>query len=81
MDEKKKHKCCKTVLAAVKKSERIQATNSLMDKPQKARNAAEALDKLTEYKAILARAFRGELGTNDPAVESAVELVRRALDE
>lgn len=28
---------------------------------------------------ILARAFRGELGTNDPADESAVELLKRIL--
>lgn len=27
-------------------------------------------------KSILARAFRGELGTNDPAEESAVELLK-----
>ena len=32
-------------------------------------------------KAILARAFRGELGTNDPNEESAVELVRHVLQE
>jgi hypothetical protein len=28
---------------------------------------------------FLARAFRGELGTNDPADESAVELLKRVL--
>ena len=28
-------------------------------------------------KAILARAFRGELGTNDPSDESAVELLKK----
>ncbi len=30
-------------------------------------------------KSILARAFRGELGTNDPADESAEELLKRVL--
>lgn len=30
-------------------------------------------------KAILARAFRGELGTNDPAEESAIELLKECL--
>ena len=30
-------------------------------------------------KSILARAFRGELGTNDPAEESAVELLKAVL--
>lgn len=31
-------------------------------------------------KAILARAFRGELGTNDPAEESAEELLKKNLN-
>ena len=30
-------------------------------------------------KSILARAFRGELGTNDPTEESAVELLKAIL--
>ena len=30
-------------------------------------------------KSILARAFRGELGTNDPGDEGAVELLKRVL--
>ena len=29
---------------------------------------------------ILARAFRGELGTNDPEDEPAIELLKRALE-
>ena len=33
----------------------------------------------TMKKSILARAFRGELGTNDPAEESAVELLKQIL--
>jgi type I restriction enzyme S subunit len=32
-------------------------------------------------KAILARAFRGELGTNDPKEESAEELLKTALNQ
>ena len=46
-----------------------------------AKDSAESvLDQIdTMKKAILARAFRGELGTNDPGDESAVELVKRAL--
>jgi type I restriction enzyme S subunit len=31
-------------------------------------------------KSILARAFRGELGTNDPTEESALELLKRVLN-
>jgi len=30
-------------------------------------------------KAILARAFHGELGTNDPSEESAVELLKESI--
>lgn len=30
-------------------------------------------------KSILARAFRGELGTNDPSEESAVELLKQII--
>ena len=33
----------------------------------------------TMKKSILARAFRGELGTNDPADECAIELLKRVL--
>jgi len=32
-------------------------------------------------KVILAKAFRGELGTNDPEEESAVELLKEVLKE
>ena len=35
----------------------------------------------TMKKSILARAFRGELGTNDPNDELAVELLKRVLEE
>ena len=31
-------------------------------------------------KAILARAFRGELGTNDPTEENAIELLKNILE-
>lgn len=48
---------------------------------QQAKEAAEkVLDQIeTMKKSILARAFRGELGTNDPADESAEELLKRIL--
>lgn len=47
-------------------------------KEQQAKESAEAvLAQIdTMKKAILARAFRGELGTNDPAEESAAELIK-----
>lgn len=48
---------------------------------QKAQEDAEVvIDQIdTMKKAVLARAFRGELGTNDPEEESAVELLKQIL--
>lgn len=43
-----------------------------------AESVIEQID--TIKKAILARAFRGELATNDPSEESAVELLKRVLE-
>lgn len=55
--------------------------DELLTKEQQAKEAAEAVIEQidTMKKAILARAFRGELGTNDPAEESAVELLKSVL--
>lgn len=52
-----------------------------LNKEQQAKETAEAvLDQIeTMKKSILARAFRGELGTNDPTEESAVELLKQML--
>ena len=59
-------------------SEIIHLIDSLLEKEQWAKESAEAvLDQIDLMKkSILARAFRGELGTNDPSEESAVELLR-----
>lgn len=48
---------------------------------QHAKEAAEAvLDQIDLMKkSLLARAFRGELGTNDPSEESAVELLKQII--
>lgn len=50
-------------------------------KEQQTKEAAEAvLDQIDLMKkSILARAFRGELGTNDPSEESAVELLKQLI--
>lgn len=55
--------------------------DDIFKKEQQAKSAAEAvLSQIdTMKKAILARAFRGELGTNDPAEESAAELLKHIL--
>ncbi len=57
--------------------------NELFNNEQQAKETAErVIDQIdTMKKAILARAFRGELGTNDPNDESAVELLKRILTE
>jgi len=57
--------------------------DQLLEKEQKAKEFAEAvLDQIDIMKkAVLARAFRGELGTNDPTEESAVELLKGILDK
>ena len=59
----------------------ISILHKMMVQEQKAKEAAEAV--LTQIdimkKAILARAFRGELGTNDPKEESMGELLRSIL--
>ena len=55
--------------------------DNLLANEQQAKEVAEGVLEQIDLikKAILARAFRGELGTNDPSEESAVELVKRVL--
>lgn len=62
-------------------NEIICVLEELFEKEQQAKAAAESvLDQIDIMKkAILARAFRGELGTNDPTEESAVELLKTVL--
>ena len=62
-------------------SEIIHLIDSLLEKEQWAKESAEAaLDQIDLMKkSILARAFRGELGTNDPSEESAVELLKQII--
>lgn len=59
----------------------VRILDGLFAKEQQAKEAAEAvLEKIDLMKkAILARAFRGELGTNDPKDEPAVELLKKIL--
>lgn len=62
-------------------TEIIRIVDSVFYKEQQAKDAAEAVINQidTMKKAVLARAFRGELGTNDPAEESAMELLKSVL--
>ena len=59
----------------------VRILDSLFAKERQAKEAAEAvLEKIDLLKkSILARAFRGELGTNDSTEESAVELLKSIL--
>ena len=62
-------------------TEIVRILDDLLAKEQQSKEAAEAvLEQINIIKkSILAHAFRGELGTNDPAEESAVELVKEAI--
>ena len=62
-------------------SEMIHLIDSLLEKEQQAKEVAEAvLDQIDLMKkSILARAFRGELDTNDPNEESAVGLLEKSI--
>lgn len=62
-------------------TEIVRILDDLLSKEQQAKEAAEAVLEQIELikKSILARAFRGELGTNDPAEESAVELMKEII--
>ena len=62
-------------------TEIVRILDSLFAKEQQAKEAAEAvLEKIDLLKkSILARAFRGELGTNDPTEESALELLKKSI--
>ena len=64
--------------------EQVEIVRILVDILAKEQQAKEAAEKVLEQieltkKAILARAFRGELGTNDPGEESAVEMLKAIL--
>ena len=61
----------------------VSVIQKLLSKEQQTKEAAEAvLDQIDLMKkSILARAFRGELGTNDPSEESAVELLKKVFQK
>ena len=61
----------------------VRIVDSLLEKEQKAKEAAKSVLEQIDLmkKSILARAFRGELGTNDPAEPSSMELLKQVLAE
>ena len=65
--------------SANEQTEIVRILHDLLAKEQQTKEAAEGVLEQIDLikKAILARAFRGELGTNDPSEESAVELLKQ----
>lgn len=59
----------------------VRILDDLLAKEQQAKDAAEGVLEQIDLikKAILTRAFRGELGTNDPSEESAQELIKNFI--
>ncbi len=61
----------------------VRLLDNLLAKEQQAKEAAEAVLEQIDLikKSILSRAFRGELGTNDPTEESSIELLKEILEK
>lgn len=73
------------VIPVAPKSEQeeiVRIINRSLSKEKATKSAAKSVIEQidTTKKAILARAFHGELGTNDPSEESAMELLRTILE-
>ena len=60
----------------------VRLLDDLLVKERKAREATEVVIANIELmkKSILAKAFRGELGTNDPSEESSIELLKQIIE-
>lgn len=67
--------------SVLEQAEIVHILDSFLSKEQQAKEAVEAVLERIDLikKSILARAFRGELGTNDPSEECAVELLKTIL--
>jgi type I restriction enzyme S subunit len=60
----------------------VHILDNLLENEQKAKELCDVIDKIDHMKkSILARTFRGELSTNNPAEESALELLKEVLLE
>lgn len=75
-------KAMKIDLPSLEEQEEIvRILDSIFEKEDKSKELIDMLDKIDEMKkSILARAFRGELGTSNTADEPAVDLLRRILE-
>ena len=70
-----------TICSLDEQEEIVRLIDDLLGKEQQAKEPAEIVLNQIDLmkKSILARAFRGELGTNDPTEESAVELLKKII--
>jgi len=58
----------------------VRILDNVFEKEQNAKELYDLIDKIDLIKkSILARAFRGELGTNDPTEENALELLKEVF--
>ncbi len=66
------------IMSKDEQTEIVRILDVILAKEQQAKEAAEGVLEQIDLikKAILARAFRGELGTNNPSEESAVKLLK-----
>lgn len=72
----------KLVIPSTEEQEEIvRILDSIFEKEDKSKELIDMLDKIDEMKkSILARAFRGELGTSNPTDEPATDLLRKILE-
>lgn len=70
-----------TVCSLDEQAEIVRLLDNLLAKEQQVKEAAEGVMEQIDLlkKAILARAFRGELGTNDPSEESSIKLLKQSF--
>lgn len=66
----------------LEQKEIVRILDDVFEKEENAKDLYNIIENIDQMKkSILARAFRGELGTNIPEEESAVELLKKTLIE
>lgn len=66
----------------IEQEEIVRILNEFFEKEDKSKELIDMLDKIDEMKkSILARAFRGQLGTSNPTDEPATDLLRKILEQ
>lgn len=83
VNAKKLKKIIFPIAAVPEQIEVVRILDDIFAKEQQAKEAAETVMKQIDLtqKSILTRAFRGELGTNDPNEESSIALLKRSFLE